>query len=69
MKLLIRSAMIFFVTLVAAAVLVLGEPAQVDVAVAVSSAAGGRQEVSPQQARNRREAMVIVASKMGVAPR
>ncbi len=69
MKLLIRSAMIFFGTLVAAAVLVLGEPAQADVAVAVSSAAGGRQEVSPQQASNRRAARVIVASKMGVAPR
>lgn len=39
MKLLIRSAMIFFGTLVAAAVLVLGEPAQADVAVAVSGVA------------------------------
>jgi len=43
MKLLIQSAMIFFGTLMAAAVVALGEPAQADVALAspVSSARQG----------------------------
>jgi hypothetical protein len=38
MKLLIQSAMIFFGTLMAAAVVALGEPAQADVALATSAA-------------------------------
>ena len=37
MKLLIQSAMIFFGTLMAAAVVALGEPAQVDIALAASA--------------------------------
>lgn len=36
MKLLIQSAMIFFGTLIAAAVVALGEPAQADVALSTS---------------------------------
>ena len=37
MKLLIQSAMIFFGTLMAAAVVALGEPAKVDIALAASA--------------------------------
>ena len=47
MKLMIQTAMIFFGTLMAAAVVALGEPAQADVALAgASSSAGALQQDS-----------------------
>ena len=49
MKLLIRSSMIFFGTLMAAAVVALGEPAQAEVAMTASAASSARQHA--QQAK------------------
>ena len=67
MKLMIQSAMIFFGTLMAAAVVALGEPAKADIALAASASAstGAHQ----QQSTNREAWTQSASGKQGISLR
>jgi hypothetical protein len=65
MKLLIQSAMIFFGTLMAAAVVALGEPAKADVAVTAGAAPPTRQTSLRHDISNSRPWIEIASVKNG----
>ena len=67
MKLMIQSAMIFFGTLMAAAVVALGEPAKADIALAAGASATA--SVHQQEPTNRRSWIDSAASKQGFSLR
>lgn len=68
MKLLIQSAMIFFGTLMAAAVVALGEPAKADIALAASarSADVGELGIRAGEARTQRGQLEFASHKQGL---
>lgn len=68
MKLLVQSAMIFFGTLMAAAVVALGEPAKADIALAESAkaATSGAPGLRTSEARGQRGRAEFATHKQGL---
>lgn len=68
MKLLIQSAMVFFGTLIAAALVALGEPGKADVAIATSAAPPAGQDAN-HYVRNDAWLIELASSKGGFSLR